>query len=130
MLIKVAYVATTILIVLPENGSNTTGAAMQSSLTVKGQVTIPKAMRDYLGLKPGAQVRFAYTADGGVAIQPAAAAAAPVLTASRFAKLKGINRGGWVAQGGKSTDDIMAHLRGYGDDRRDPGFRPEAKRRK
>jgi antitoxin PrlF len=103
---------------------------MQSSLTVKGQVTIPKAMRDHLGLKPGAQVRFAYTADGGVAIQPAVPGGAPARTASRFAKLQGTNRGGWAAQGGKSTDDIMAHLRGYDDDRRDPGFKPEAKRRK
>ena len=46
---------------------------MQANLTVKGQVTIPKAMRDHLGLAPGAAVRFAYTEDGGVAIlQPGA----------------------------------------------------------
>lgn len=104
---------------------------MQSSLTSKGQVTIPKAMRDHLGLKPGAAVRFAWAADGGVAILPAqgsgGAAAKP---ASRFDKLKGVNRKGWSAQGLKSTDQIMAALRGYDGDRRDPGFAPRGARAK
>ena len=98
---------------------------MQTNLTVKGQVTIPKAMRDHLGLAPGAAVRFAYTQDGGVAILPAAgrrtsAKAKP----SRFDKLKGGNRAGWAASGLKSTDEIMRWLRGYGEDAGDPGFAP------
>ena len=39
-------------------------------LTSKGQVTIPKRVRDYLGLKPGSTVEFAVTADftGDVAL--------------------------------------------------------------
>lgn len=98
---------------------------MQSNLTVKGQVTIPKAMRDHLGLKPGAPVRFSYTPEGAVAILPAADMKAPAAKpASRFDKLKGVNRKGWSPYGLKSTDQIMAWLRGYDGDQRDPGFAP------
>ena len=99
---------------------------MQANLTSKGQVTIPKAMRDHLGLAAGAPVRFAYTESGGVAILPAHANRAKPATAkaapSRFDKLKGSNIKGWAATGLKSTDEIMRWLRGYGDDGRDPGF--------
>ena len=96
---------------------------MQTNLTVKGQVTIPKAMRDHLGLAPGAAVRFAYTENGGVAILPATARRSPVkVKPSRFDKLKGSNRAGWAASGLKSTDEIMRLLRGYDEDARDPGF--------
>ena len=98
---------------------------MQTNLTVKGQVTIPKAMRDHLGLAPGAAVRFAYTENGGVAILPATARRSPAkVKPSRFDKLKGGNRAGWAASGLKSTDEIMRWLRGYGEDAGDPGFAP------
>lgn len=104
---------------------------MQSNLTIKGQVTIPKAMRDYLGLKPGAPVHFAFTEQGGIAILPAQDKTAPTSkTASRFARLKGVNRKGWSPYGLKSTDEIMAWLRGYDDDKRDPGLALRAARRK
>lgn len=103
--------------VLPE------GTNMRSRLTVRGQVTIPKAMRDHLGLVPGAPVHFAYAADGGVVIMPVRDVTAPSSKrASRFDKLKGINRKGWAGHGLKSTEEIMAWLRGYDEDRRDPGF--------
>lgn len=101
---------------------------MQTNLTVKGQVTIPKAMRDHLGLAAGAPVRFAYTEGGGVAILPAVARRAPAKAAtSRFDKLKGSNRTGWAAAGVKSTGEIMGWLRGYDEDARDPGFMPAAR---
>ena len=50
--------------------------------------------------------------------------------ASRFEKLKGANRKGWSPYGLKSTDEIMAWLRGYDDDKRDPGLLPRVTRRK
>jgi antitoxin PrlF len=44
--------------------------AMESAITVKGQATIPKAVRDHLGLKPGDRIKFFLHPDGSVAILP------------------------------------------------------------
>jgi antitoxin PrlF len=41
-----------------------------SRMTSKGQVTIPKKVRDYLGLKPGEEVEFEFVGDGRVAVKP------------------------------------------------------------
>jgi AbrB family looped-hinge helix DNA binding protein len=43
---------------------------MDSTLTVKGQTTIPKPIRDHLGLKPGDKVKFLVRSDGSVVILP------------------------------------------------------------
>jgi AbrB family looped-hinge helix DNA binding protein len=43
---------------------------MESALTSKGQATIPKAIREHLGLKPGDRVKFFVNPDGSVAILP------------------------------------------------------------
>jgi antitoxin PrlF len=45
--------------------------SMTPALTVKSQVTIPKAIRDYLGIGPGARLVFEPMADGRVAIASA-----------------------------------------------------------
>jgi AbrB family looped-hinge helix DNA binding protein len=55
---------------------------MESALTVKGQATIPKAVREYLHLGPGDRIKFFLHPDGTVVILPK-------LPASR---LKGIVR--------------------------------------
>jgi len=75
---------------------------MTTTVTVKGQVTIPKPVRDLLGIVPESQVDFRLAADGSV-----------VLTrtdncppATRFAKLRG------HAGRGINTDAIMALTRG------------------
>jgi AbrB family looped-hinge helix DNA binding protein len=44
--------------------------SMESALTRKGQATIPKAVREHLGLRPGDRVRFFLHPDGGVALLP------------------------------------------------------------
>jgi AbrB family looped-hinge helix DNA binding protein len=43
---------------------------MESSLTSKGQVTIPKELRDQLNLAPGDKVKFFLQPDGHVVILP------------------------------------------------------------
>ena len=90
-----------------------------STLTIKGQVTIPKRLRDYLGLSPGDTVRFEYTDDGAVRIvapRKPGQGKGRSRKATRFSALRGTRKTGM------STDEIMNLLRGYGDDAGDPGF--------
>jgi len=75
---------------------------MATTVTSKGQVTIPKPVRDHLGVGPGSQVEFRRSADGSIVIERADGTRQP----SRFAKLVG------VAGPGPSTDEIMAITRG------------------
>ena len=75
---------------------------MATKVTSKGQVTIPKAVRDHLGIAPGSEVAFRRAADGSIVIEKADGTRQP----SRFAKLVG------VAGPGPSTDEIMAMTRG------------------
>ena len=49
---------------------------MESAITAKGQVTIPKAVRQYLGLKPGDRIKFFFHPDGSVVLLPKLPAAA------------------------------------------------------
>lgn len=48
----------------------------QSTITAKGQTTIPKAIREHLGLMPGSKMRFLVGHDGRVTILPVLPAAA------------------------------------------------------
>jgi antitoxin PrlF len=75
---------------------------MATKVTSKGQVTIPKPVRDHLGIVPGSEVEFRRSADGGILIERADGTRPP----SRFAKLVG------SAGPGMSTDELMALLRG------------------
>jgi antitoxin PrlF len=43
---------------------------MESAITVKGQATIPKAIRERLHLKPGDRVKFFVHSDGTVVLLP------------------------------------------------------------
>ena len=43
---------------------------MESAITVKGQATIPKAIRVHLHLKPGDRVKFFIHPDGTVVLLP------------------------------------------------------------
>jgi antitoxin PrlF len=75
---------------------------MATTVTSKGQVTIPKPVRDHLGIGPGSQVAFRRAADGTIVIEKADGTRQP----SRFAELVG------SAGPGLSTDEIMAMTRG------------------
>jgi antitoxin PrlF len=43
---------------------------VESAITTKGQATIPKAVRQHLGLKPGDRVKFFMHPDGSVILLP------------------------------------------------------------
>jgi AbrB family looped-hinge helix DNA binding protein len=43
---------------------------MESTMTVSGRMTIPKAIRHHLGLKPGDRVKFFVHPGGGVVLLP------------------------------------------------------------
>jgi len=75
---------------------------MATTVTSKGQVTIPKPVRDRLGIKPGDAVEFELAPDGRVIVVKVGGRR----PASRFAALRG------RAGKGLSTDQIMALTRG------------------
>jgi antitoxin PrlF len=77
---------------------------MATNLTSKGQVTVPKKIRDYLGLKPGAAVTFERLDSGEIALRAARPCAKP--RASKFAKLRG------RATVRMKTEEILALTRG------------------
>ncbi|HEY8052471.1 MAG: AbrB/MazE/SpoVT family DNA-binding domain-containing protein [Steroidobacterales bacterium] len=77
---------------------------MATNVTSKGQVTVPKSVRDYLGLKPGAAVTFERLASGEVVLRPAKRGAKPRPTA--FARLRG------RASVRMKTEEILALTRG------------------
>ena len=43
---------------------------MESAITTKGQATIPKPVREHLGLKPGDRVKFFIHPDGTAVLLP------------------------------------------------------------
>jgi antitoxin PrlF len=43
---------------------------MESTITTKGQTTIPKAVREHLKLKPGQRVKYFIHPDGTVVLLP------------------------------------------------------------
>lgn len=75
-----------------------------ATVTTKGQVTIPKPVRERLGVKPGDEVAFELAEDGRVVI--AKVKPKGMAKPSRFAALLG------HAGPGLTTDQIMALTRG------------------
>ena len=67
---------------------------MPTTITSKGQVTIPKPIRDRLGIKPGTKVGFSLDKDGRALIQTASKAAAPDDAAEANMVGRGIDRFG------------------------------------
>lgn len=77
-------------------------ACLSAKVTSKGQITIPKAVREQLGIGPGSMVDFERIEDGRIVLAKVGKKARP----SRFARLRG------SAGKGMSTDEIMALTRG------------------
>jgi AbrB family looped-hinge helix DNA binding protein len=80
---------------------------MSTLVTSKGQVTIPKKIRDHVGIRPGTAVEFRAGPDGRVMLAKARGQPARARRkASRFAALRG------SATVRMSTRQIMALTRG------------------
>jgi AbrB family looped-hinge helix DNA binding protein len=77
---------------------------MATTLTSKGQVTIPKQIRDALNLAPGSSVEFAVNREGEVVIHRVGAR--PNRKLDRFEAARGKADVKW------RTDDLMTLLRG------------------
>jgi antitoxin PrlF len=75
--------------------------AMSATVTAKGQITIPKEVRDLLDIRPGSKVEFRRNKDGEFVIVKDGKKAQ-----SRIAKMRGTARRNWT------TDELMALLRG------------------
>jgi AbrB family looped-hinge helix DNA binding protein len=87
---------------------------MPTTLTIKGQVTIPKKIRDALDLQPGCKINFAVNDAGDVLLQkanatrttPARKSAEPSTLKDRFEQVRGRADVQW------RTKDLMNLLRG------------------
>ena len=82
---------------------------MSTTLTVKGQVTIPKPIRDAMGLTPGSAIDFAVNRQGEVVFHKADHDQAGRKTKhqlDRFEAARGKADVAW------NTKDLMALLRG------------------
>ncbi len=79
---------------------------MPAALTSKGQVTIPKRIRDALNLAPGCSIDFAVNGEGDIVIHKVGAR--PSRKPDRFESARGKADIKW------RTDDLMALLRGEG----------------
>ena len=75
---------------------------MATRVTRKGQVTIPKRVRDYLRIEPGSMVDFDITPEGRIVLINLDATPQP----SRFAKVRG------TATVKITTDELMGLTRG------------------
>lgn len=76
---------------------------MATTMTVKGQVTIPKRIRDTLKLEPGSRVEFDVNPEGQIIVHKAGGARR--VPNGRFAAVRGTAQLKW------RTDELMALLR-------------------
>lgn len=77
---------------------------MSTTVTSKGQVTIPKAVRDRLNIKPGNAIDFNLTPDGQLVLTKVGKKPAPLK--SRFDRIRG------TLKSDMTTDEIMELMRG------------------
>ena len=80
---------------------------MTTTVTVKGQVTLPKSVRDAVGIKPGDRVEVRATASGAIIVEKPGAMSDYKKRLREIARQR-IIRG--------TTDEIMLMTRGDPDD--------------
>ena len=79
-----------------------------TNVTSKGQVTLPKRVRDAMGLKPGAKVSIEYS-DGGAIVRPAPRKHGKI---GKSDFMKRIEKVRGTLKLGMSTDEYMKMMRG------------------
>ena len=79
---------------------------MTTTVTAKGQVAIPRPVREFLSIGPGCGVTFDAGIDRTATLRKNIGATEASRPPSRFARLRG------SATAGMSTDEIMALTRG------------------
>ena len=90
-------------------------------VTSKGQVTIPKEVRDKLGIAPGDEVGF--REDGEMVILEKTTERGTETPGERMVRmLVEFGRKHRDPADQRTTDEIMEDLRGYSEDADDPGF--------
>lgn len=94
---------------------------MATTITVKGQVTLPKKVRDAAGIKPGDKVEVRATGSGGVYIEKAGAKDDYKERLYALAEQR-------LIKDGLTTDAFMKEMRGDPD--LDPGFNPRLRRKR
>lgn len=84
-------------------------------VTEKGQVTIPKQVRDQLGIGPGSEVDFVQAEDGGIRLVAVNGELLQEERAWHFRET--LDRmAGTIDLGGMTTDEYMVWLRGPRED--------------
>jgi len=73
---------------------------MTSTISAKGQITVPKAVRDELGLRPGTRVEFELTALGAL------------LRKGHPAGVRAVDRVMGIVKREAPTDVLIADMRG------------------
>lgn len=79
---------------------------MAHQVTIKGQVTIPKRVREHLGIRPGSGVEFEVGPKGDVLLRKVERSSKRSRPRSRFAAVRG------AATVRMRTEDILALTRG------------------
>ena len=97
--------------VLPLEARTGRGSScMKAIISSRGQMTLPKSVRDAAGLKPGDEVEVRATASGGVYIEKPGKRDAYKARLYALAERRPIR--------GVSTDEMMEMLRGEGESSR------------
>ena len=73
---------------------------MTSTISSKGQITVPKAVRDKLGLRPGARVEFELTTEGAL------------LRKGHRGGVRAVDRVMGILKREASTDSLIDDMRG------------------
>jgi antitoxin PrlF len=73
---------------------------MTSTISSKGQITVPKSVRDKLGLRPGTRVEFELTADGAL------------LRKGQRGAVRAVDRVAGILSRTQSTEKLIDEMRG------------------